>query len=1167
MGLKFTGKQQKVIDFRNKNLLVSAAAGSGKTAVLVERIVNIISDSENPIDVDRLLVVTFTNAAAQEMKERVLDAIEKRQAQNPDDEHLIKQKTYIHSAQITTIHSFCLNLIKENFNAIDIDPIFRIADEAELKLLKADIVSELLGNCYEEASEEFGNFIEAYSGNKSDENIEELILKIYEFSRSHPYPEEWFDNCEKNYSIEKEELSNTNWMKELDLYVDEILKIYLNQLNKAISICEESDGPYMYGEAIESDISYISRIIKEKDFDKRELSIRELNFQRLSGKKDVCVNPDKREKVKSIRDEIKDGIKSIKKDFYFSDSDSIVKDMKASLNQVKVLTYLAREFTKLFTKAKREKNILDFNDLEHFSLEILVKKDKDKITTTQIADELAEYFAEVMIDEYQDSNLIQEMILTSVSSQRFGKSNLICVGDVKQSIYKFRMACPELFIEKYEKYSDQDDSIDQRINLDVNFRSRKQVINAVNSVFEATMKKSLGGIEYDAENSLYLGADYPELPENQNNEMEILVVEDVENNGKELEAAAIATKIKELVDSGFLVKDKITGEMRSAKYSDIVILLRGVKVWADVFEQVFYSEGIPSYSESSEGYFNAMEVRTVLNMLTIIDNPRQDIPLAAVLKSQMVNFNSNDLAKIKSSNKKMSFFDMVLKYSIEGEDKILKIKVLGFLNKLDGYRTMSEYMSVYEILSYVLMDTDYYNIVLAMPGGVKRKANLDLLLDKAINYENTSYSGLFNFIRYVEKLKKLEVDFSEASVSGEKDNVVRMMTIHKSKGLEFPIVFVSGLGKTFNIKDSSGKIILHSELGIGADYIEPDNRIKDTTLIKEAISRKIKMENLGEELRILYVALTRAKEKLILTGNVKNVEKSQEKWQQEINFYTLTSAKNYLDWIMPAIKCHEEFNIEYLGTDEIVYSKIKSAFNKKADKESLVNWDTDHIYNEKVRQEIVERLSYEYPYVFDTKLNIKMSVSEIKKINMKVDNDKFQEEEYVPEFIQSKQVVVGAIRGTAYHKIFETIDFREGYTHEELEEYIRNLGLGDVVLAKDILGFFESPIGIRMTKANLDNKLYKEKQYVMGIKAADIDEEYKGEELVLVQGIIDAYFEERNELVIVDYKTDKVKTSQELLDRYKTQLDFYEKALVKITGKRVKEKIIYSTELRKEVVL
>ena len=363
-----------------------------------------------------------------------------------------------------------------------------------------------------------------------------------------------------------------------------------------------------------------------------------------------------------------------------------------------------------------------------------------------------------------------------------------------------------------------------------------------------------------------------------------------------------------------------------------------------------------------------MEVRTVLNMLTIIDNPRQDIPLAAVMKSQMFNFNSNDLAKIKGYNKKMCFFEIVLKYVAEGEDEVLKKKVESFLAKLESYRTMSEYMSVYEIMSFVLSDTEYYNFVLAMPGGVKRKANLDLLLDKAINYENTSYSGLFNFIRYVEKLKKLEVDFSEAAISGEKDNVVRMMTIHKSKGLEFPIVFVSGLGKSFNQKDSTGKIILHSELGIGADYIEPENRIKDTTLIKEAISRKIKTENLGEELRILYVALTRAKEKLILTGNIKNVEKSQEKWNEEINFYTLSNAKNYLDWIVPTVFGRDEFHVKFLRTEDIIYSKIKSVVGRKSDKESLVHWDTNHVYNEKIRNQIKDRLSYAYPYAYDTKL-------------------------------------------------------------------------------------------------------------------------------------------------------------------------------------------------------
>lgn len=1168
MGVRFTEKQKKVIDTFNKNLLVSAAAGSGKTAVLTERIVNIISSKENPVDIDCLLVVTFTNAAAEEMKERVLDAIEKKCIEDPYNEHLIKQKTYIHSAQITTIHSFCLNLIKENFNVLDIDPIFRIADEGELKLLMSDIVSGLLNDYYENADVAFIDFIEAYADSKNDENIENLILELYKFSRSHPWPESWFDSCLEFYNVQKANIRNSIWMKELNKYIDDILEENLLQIKKALDISLQAGGPYVYEENLKSDMVYINRILQETDFDKRRLVLREEGFVRLSGKKDESIDSEMRERVKGIRSLVKKSIKDIKENYYYADWDMIAQDINNSARQVKVLVDLTREFSKRFFNAKREKNILDFNDLEHFALEILVKNDEDRILTTNVADEMADYFVEVMIDEYQDSNMLQEVILSAVSAGRLGRPNMICVGDVKQSIYKFRMARPELFMEKYERFSTQETGEDLRINLDLNFRSRKEVLSPINEIFKCCMHKSIGGIEYDEENCLYYGSDYPEAQPGQHKSAEIIIVEDVEKSGKEIEALAVAGRIKELISSGYEIRDKETGKMRPVKYSDIVILLRGLKGWSEIFEEVFRSEGIPSYAITSEGYFNAMEVRSVLSMLSIIDNPRQDIHLVAVLKSQMAGFNSNELAKIKGNQKKECFYEALESYSREAQDEILKQKVLVFLERLEKYRRMSEYLSIYEIISYVYSDTDYYNYVTAMPGGVKRKANLDLLLDKAINYEATSYNGLFNFVRYVEKLKKLEIDFSEASVAGEKDDVVRLMTIHKSKGLEFPVVFVSGMGKRFNMTDTTGKIILHTDLGIGADFMDPDERIKEPTLIKKAIANKIKIESLGEELRVLYVALTRAKEKLIITGNTKTPDKYFSTTAGEVGFQTILRAGNYLDWIIPSVIGSDVFEFKFLNAGDLIYSKMKSTIISEGDRSSLLNWDFEHTYNSEIKSEIYSRLKFRYPFEFETKLNTKISVSEIKKKNMKVDFEKAEEtEDMVPEFIKPKEKILGSKRGDAYHKVFEVLNYETDTDEESIEHLIVKNDFGGIVKTSDVLDFLDSSIGRRMKIASANKRLFRECQYVMGVSASELDPNYSGEEIILIQGIIDAYFEEEDGLVIVDYKTDRVIREIELLDRYQSQLEYYKKALEQITGKKVKEMVIYSTGLGKEVVV
>lgn len=1216
MSVNWTDKQQNVIDTREKNLLVSAAAGSGKTAVLVERIIQMITDGEKPIDIDRLLVVTFTNAAAAQMRERILEAIHNKIELEPENEHLQKQQTFIHNASITTIHSFCLKVIREHFNEIDIDPGFRVGDEGELTLLKSDSISELLEEYYESDNEEFLDFIETYASGKGDDNIEELIVNLYNFSMSYPWPKKWLDYCESNYLINDKEIDSLAWLVHLSQYINMLIIDYKNSINSAINICMSIDGPYMYKEALLDDLSLLESVSNASEFDQRVEIFSTLKFSTLSRKRDESISDNKREEVKAIRQKVKDGLKSLNTNYYFQTKEEMLASIKNSAPPTRMLLELVKEFYEKFTKAKREKNIVDFNDIEHLAFQILVGLDGEGNTyQTHVAKELAQNFEEIIIDEYQDSNLLQELILKSVSREQFNTPNIFMVGDVKQSIYKFRMAKPELFVEKYNSYSLENTSLYQRINLDKNFRSRDNVLKCINFIFKQIMAKHLGDIDYDEENALYTGAEYIEYPGLNFGDTELLLVDTMKEDSKELEAQVVANRIKELVDinNGQLVVDRKTGEFRRAKYSDIVILYRSLAGQAQIVEETLMAEGIPCYVEAKEGYFSALEIRIILSLLSIIDNPMQDIELAAVLKSPIVGLDSMDLAQIKIENPTESFYYASKCYASNGKDKQLQVKLVEFFRNLEKYREMASYLSIYELLTFVLNDTGYYLYVSAMPSGDRRKANIDMLKEKAVAYESSSYKGVFNFIRYIEKLRKYKVDFAQASIISENDNTVRIMSIHKSKGLEFPIVIVGGLGKKYNNQDVNGKIVLHSEYGIGVDYIDNVLRVKEQTLIKKAIALKLKLENLAEELRVLYVALTRAKEKLILVGSSKNMEKQIGKWMSErylistnLAFETLASSSSFLDLIGFALIRHcsfatifkkmnipvnfshplydeqAGFMVKWINAEEIVYDKVKDTVQRDGLRQVLLNWDSTIIYDDKIKKELENRLSYVYPYISNQDIYTKMSVSEIKKLSQTIDAEYETKlvgesaiDEPIPMFYRENAEVAATSKGSVYHKVLELIDFTKEFTLPAMETFILELTQKGLITEKTatviepsrLHTLVNTTLGRRIKVASINKKLFREQQYVMGVSASDINEKYAKEEIVLIQGIIDAFFEEEDGLVIVDYKTDKVHNISQLSQRYKVQLDYYGRALEQLTGKKVKEKIIYSLYLGKEVIV
>ena len=1470
--MAWTTAQQKVIDTRNRNVLVSAAAGSGKTAVLVERIITMISEGEHPIDIDRLLVVTFTNAAAAEMRGRIGKAIEEKLVNEPDNRHLQRQISLLQSAQITTIHSFCLNVIRNYFHRIDLDPSFKIAEESEITLMKSDVISDLLERHYEEGREDFHAFVESYSYSKSDAPIEDLILQLFGFSMSDPWPEKWINQKRRMFEISSvEEMCQSPWMKELLNYVKAVIGDMVVKNERTLEICHEPGGPTAYENALLSDLELLEELNQLTTYEEYLNRFATISFARLSTKKEEGVDPNKKEQIKAIREEIKKGIKDLNAQFFFQSPEEMVKDIQEVGKVMQVLFDLTLEFMHDFAKKKEEKNLIDFNDLEHFALKILIeeetgaeeknkteqrnkpeevswsdggeepeevtwlekdveylKKDHRQVENhadlnqveeiysevnytenysegekqpksglkagmarpTQAALELSEQFEEILIDEYQDSNMVQETILRSISREDMGAPNRFMVGDVKQSIYKFRLAMPEIFMEKYYTYSGEDFTEEgqenryQRIDLDKNFRSRKIVLDYVNRIFEQIMQESMGGIIYDESASLKYGELFEEtlqssqetltnkelitastssntvndsiaasenaivvnqelfdeakdeeetLSSNQliqriPTQIDVLLVteeefgdkqdkqEDAYQNAsetdvmgegasedeedleeavytkKELEARMIARKIKELTDphNGMLVFDKKAGGYRPAVYKDIVILLRSISGWSEVFVNTLMQEGISAYADTGTGYFQTLEIMTLLNMLRIIDNPRQDIPLTGVLYSPIVGLSTTELAMIRATLRNVSMYTALLHYAREGSNQELKDKITKFLTQLEGFRGMVNHKPLHELIHTVLEETGYYYYVSAMVGGDRRKANIDMLVSKAVRFEKGAYTGLFHFIRYMEKLNKYEVDFGEASTSGEQDNTVRIMSIHKSKGLEFPIVFVAGMSKQFNTQDLRNSIVLHSEMGVGPECVDSKLRTKIPTLIKKVIQKKIQIENLGEELRVLYVALTRPKEKLILTGYLKSLDDIKKK---DFSFFELMSAKSYLDWVLPATMNriglegeldkntltyrNEEMSVTVVPKSDLVNEEVTRQIFLRKDEQELRAINSDTVYDSELKEELRARLDYQYPYQKDAGLKVKMTVSELKKLGQFQDEEqsvnlygaenrdgiavekkegsveeveeqsqaikeigieKLKEhktEEYkteehkteenkaeenkaeehrseehkakehkaeehrsevqnaeapkiesskieinkenpqtVPNFIMQRQETPsGTDRGTLYHKVLELLDLtainNKDDVDEELERMVNTGRVSDSDIKKlkiqNIKRFALSDTAKRMKRAALAGKLFKEKQFVIGIKASEVRKEYDSDELILIQGIIDVYFEEDGELVLLDYKSDLIQEESQLITRYKVQLEYYKRALEQMFDKKVKEMILYSLSLGKEI--
>ncbi|NLL77099.1 MAG: helicase-exonuclease AddAB subunit AddA [Clostridiales bacterium] len=1224
MGITYTPQQREVIDTHGCNILVSAAAGSGKTAVLVERIVKMISDESRPVDIDRLLVVTFTNAAAAEMRERIGNAIAARLEEEPGNEHLQKQAALVHNAQITTIDSFCMFVIRNNFNDIGLDPGFRVADEGELKLLKKDVMSELLERKFEERDASFLHCVEYFSTGNHDRAIEEYILKLYQFAESYPWPEEWLAQRKSDYEIDSfDETKEGSWLFFCMEQVKNMMEDCVRKIEECISICEQPDGPYMYCEVLEKEKERILKLVSISRYEDGYELFRGMSFDRLPSKKDGSVSVMKREIVQGLRKEVKDILKNICNKYFPASPETMLRYMKGSDAAVSELIGLTLDYKEALDRKKRESNIIDFADMEHLALSILVKKTENGYEPTQTALDYRAFFTEILIDEYQDSNLVQEYLLKSVSGEADKTYNRFMVGDVKQSIYKFRLARPEIFMEKYDTYQTGSDT-ERRIDLHKNFRSRKEILDSVNYIFAQIMGKKLGGVEYDERAALYPGAVYPELEKDAEgispNCTELLLIrkegekaEETELSVREREACAVAKRIKELVGH-FPVTDKESGQLRPARYKDIVILLRTNAGWDEDFKSVLKEEGIPSHVASKTGYFAAKEIQILLQLLRVLDNPQQDIPLFGVMKSCFGNFDEDEIARIRAAfeDKKKKLYFCLKEF--ETEEEVLKEKIKRFLIFLEEYRDKTIYMPIHELMRDIVMETGYLHYVTALPGGEQRKANVEILLERAAAFEQTSYYGLFHFIRYMEQLEKYDVDYGEANILDENADVVRIMSIHKSKGLEFPICFVCGLAKRFNMMDTNGKMIVDMDMGIGVDYVDPQSRFQSKTLRKNVIAEKMRLDNLGEELRVLYVALTRAKEKLIMTGMVDNMESKLNSFvsvrmsaEPKLFYSELAGAGSFLDFILPSLVRHASFDliweeagyerelhranlygeaaqikVKVISDEDLAEAEIKEQIRTEDARRRLCLFDRQLPTDKGLMTYMSQMFNYTYEHENLKDLYTKTTVSELKKAGQQEELDfsakMYEEEEvipYIPRFMQEEESLGGAGRGSAFHKVMELIDFAgvksKGFAGRQLEEMVRNGLLSKeyarAVPASSIEEFMNTGLAARMAEAERHGCLYREQPFVLGLSASELNDKFPKEELVLIQGIIDVYFEEAGELVVADYKTDKVNKPEELVKRYKKQLDYYARALEQLTGKRVKEKIIYSFGLKKEIMI
>lgn len=1386
MAIHFTEKQTQVLNARGHNVLVCAAAGSGKTAVLVERIVRMITEGEHPLDIDHLLVVTFTKAAAAQMRERIAKAVSDRLLLNPGDRHLQRQETLLHRAQIMTIDSFCTFLLRNNFSSIGLDPGFRQMDETESALLEADVMKDFLEEQYQKNDPAFRHLSACVCSGVTDDRLEGLIMQLFNASNAHPSQKAWLLAHQRDYAAgSEEELLASSWYREL-LHAQLVQLSGIPSIYEAMErVCEEPGGPGMWLDFLQGEESGILQpfgtVNPEKELsaacsamererllpeDVRRIALQAKEaaayaFNKIpTVRKGDGVDPDKKKAVTTLRDALKKDLKKMQKGVLSQSTEEILLGMETAREPVNTLITLTLGYIDALDAAKKEKNVIDFADLERLSLHVLLdmKESEDgeiTYTPTAAAKALQQYYDEILIDEYQDSNEVQELLLSTVAGEREGSRRRFMVGDVKQSIYRFRNARPEIFAAKSDTYQvlsaqqSQEGAADcERIDLDQNFRSRREVLESVNDIFMRIMRKEIGGVEYGEDVSLKTGASYPAPPaENQEAyATECILVQDEGDAGEEenaqagggdaakdtesgerstaagnekgtgdhaekadaqaktgdvngqdgssaekeqsapvsarrKEAMAVVHRIKGLVGVLPISDESASGGVRPARYGDVVVLLRSFGGGIlDIYRNVFEKAGIPLYVDYRTGYFSAQEVREIMQMLRILDNPRQDIPLYGALHGYFGQFSEEETAQIRAAVKAVlpegmdvSLWDALHMYagdSPEGEkaekkeawearrpvtetehlsgqsgekrqgestdgfgdasrvqnaevtaDPSLRTKVRSFLERYEAWRQMSVIMPVHDVVSHLLYDTGFEEYISALPSGPQRRANLHALVIRAQEFEKTQYTGLFNFLRYIDKCHSQDVDYGEANTLDENADVVRIMTIHKSKGLEFPICFVSGLSRKFAFRtmDAGGLLVCDADLGIGAEAVDPDARVHWPTMRKTAVQEKIMRESLGEELRVLYVAMTRAKEKLVLTGTISDSSSTEGRIAKakavtpedrggvpsHLSAEVISSASSYMDLCRMAFavmsdqeKAH--FHVYAVQDADLAAQENIERETLQMRKSTLLSASAagrGKVPLPSVSDALEQQFTRRYAHEDLDGLFTKTTVTALKRAAIEEEEEgegavqeaplpaAGQQDPYIPRFARAKNIseneqerLTGAQRGTAVHRCCELFDYQKWpdpgrVTAKEFQEWAQeSLKSGRMDEAyKDVLRFtvfrtfLHSDLAARMARAAQSGDLWREQPFVLGVPASRMDARFPEKETVLVQGIIDAFFIEDGKIVLADYKTDYVTRPEELKERYSTQLDIYADALTRILHREVKEKIIYSFRLGQEI--
>ncbi|MCR5283597.1 MAG: helicase-exonuclease AddAB subunit AddA [Lachnospiraceae bacterium] len=1232
--MEYTKQQKEVIETRNRDVLVSAGAGSGKTAVLTERIMSRLTDPKDPVSIDRMLVLTFTRAAAAQMKQRLQDKIAAYVKAHPGDQIMKYQESLLHNAQITTIDSFCQFLLRSHYHQVGVDPAFRIADQSESVILEDEVLREVLEEAFAEGAEDFLDLAAALNPNARELDLEKSILSLSHYAASHPWPVQWM----KEQVCREEE----DYLRQLQ---KKLAKDTAGQLESVISLTEtleksalqDAGAPHEYAQTFLADRTQLCSL-REKILEAADAkgeayapyeAIREafaaLSWARLAPlKKETKAVMDEalQEVFKKTREAYKKSVKELGDQFAPSAAD-FVETERSAKKLTDALLLITIRFSERLLERKKERNLFSFPDIEHLALEILYQDGKE----TETARVYREYFEEVMVDEYQDSNEVQEILLQTLAKQIPGRHDRFMVGDKKQSIYRFRMSRPEIFTEKYESYR-QENEDHKLILLSNNFRSRDEVIDSVNGIFSRIMREEIGGVNYDADEALIRGGTFCEIPADQSSgdayrrETELLLCENDQSGleKRNLEFAVIAERIRKMVGH-FLVEDG-NGGLRPLAYRDIVILLRSTKNIAGALKEALEQAGIPAHGSVKGDFYQVREIARLLDLLRVLQNPYYDIPLVAALKSEFFNLSDEELATIRLFDQKASFYESLQK-AAEDDSPIGEV-AKRVQKEIASLRELSGYLSVTQLLQEILRRFHYREQLLALPLGEQRAANVDLLLQKTVDFEQTGFSGLFQFIRYVDTLAERDADESFPDTLSETADVVRIMSIHSSKGLEFPVVFLAACDKQFNKEDLKKIFLMDLKEGVAGRMIDTKRRIKGTSFGRNLIKSRLVRESYGEEMRLLYVAATRAKEKLIFTATAKDTQKKESAFSYlskqnltdgKIPLRLLEQSDNYLDQLLLAYRLDQSIFLQrIIKAEDVDFQALlgsSASPEREEELEGLLDWETqkkDCLTGRlgedagRLYESLRDRFSFVYPYQNLEQLYAKTSVSELKHAAMEeegvqteFETDK-EQKHYIPSFAGSGEKAGGTRRGTAYHRVMELLDLAacvkavseakanegaedakqnakqnaESFIREQIEEMIRVEKIeredAELVSVSGIMSFLASDCAGRMARAQEAGKLYREQPFIINIEASLVNPGVPAEESVMIQGVIDVCWEEDGKLYILDYKTDRIDSMQALYERYHTQLAYYKRALEQATGKEVAGLILYSFHLHEEGV-